>query len=116
MYSIVSPLHQELAALRHRVVDLEATLTVQQHDAQALRDAQDYTVKIVETIRDPLLVLTADLRVRLANPAFYHTFQMCPAETEGQLIYQLDKGQWDIPAFSCAARRSSRPPWSSACW
>ena len=32
----VSPLHQELAALRHRVTDLEAALTVQQHDAQAL--------------------------------------------------------------------------------
>ena len=48
---------------------------------------------------DPLLVLTADLRVRVANPAFYHTFQVRPAETEGQLIYQLDHGQWDIPAL-----------------
>ena len=95
----VSPFHQELAALHHRVADLEAALTVQQHDAQALRDAQEYAEKIVETIRDPLLVLTADLRVRVANPAFYHTFQVRPAETEGQLIYQLDHGQWDIPAL-----------------
>jgi hypothetical protein len=79
----VSPLHQELAALRHRVADLEAALTVQQPDAQALRDAQEYAEKIVETFRDPLLVLTADLCVRVANPAFYHTFQVCPAETEG---------------------------------
>ena len=37
----LSPLHQELAALRHRVADLEAALTVQQHDAQALREAQE---------------------------------------------------------------------------
>ena len=55
--------------------------------------------QIVETIRDPLLVLTADLRVQVANPAFYHTFQVHPAETDGQLIYQLDHGQWDIPAL-----------------
>ena len=59
----------------------------------------DYAEKIVETIRDPLLVLTADLRVQVANPAFYHTFQVHPAETEGQLIYQLGNGQWDIPAL-----------------
>ena len=38
-------------------------------------------------------------RVQVANPAFYHTFQVRPAETEGQLIYQLDHGQWDIPAL-----------------
>ena len=97
--ALLAPLHLELAALRHRVADLEAALAVQQRDAQALREAQDYAAKIVETIRDPLLVLTADLRVQVANPAFYHTFQVHPAETEGQLIYQLGNGQWDIPAL-----------------
>ena len=97
--ALLAPLHLELAALRHRVADLEAALAVQQRDAQALRGAQDYAEKIVETIRDPLLVLTADLRVQVANPAFYHTFQVHPAETEGQLIYQLGNGQWDIPAL-----------------
>ena len=95
----LSPLPQELAAFHHCVADPEAALPVQQHDAQALRDAQEYAEKIVETIRDPLLVLTADLRVQVANPAFYHTFQVHPAETEGQLIYQLGNGQWDIPAL-----------------
>jgi two-component system CheB/CheR fusion protein len=97
--ALLAPLPLELAALRHRVADLEAALAVQQRDAQALREAQDYAAKIVETIRDPLLVLTADLRVQVANPAFYHTFQVHPAETEGQLIYQLGNGQWDIPAL-----------------
>ena len=67
----VSPLPQDLAAFRHRVADPEAARTVPQHNAQALRDARVCGV-IVETIRDPLLVLTADLRVRVANPAFYH--------------------------------------------
>ena len=95
----ISPVHQELAALRHQVARLEAALAAQQHDAQALRDTTDYAAKIVETSRDPLLVLTADLRVRWANPAFYQTFQVRPVETEGQHLYQLGNGQWDIPAL-----------------
>jgi PAS domain-containing protein len=95
----ISPVHQELAALRHQVARLEAALAAQQHDAQALRDTTDYAAKIVETSRDPLLVLTADLRVRWANPPFYQTFQVRPVETEGQHLYQLGNGQWDIPAL-----------------
>jgi PAS domain-containing protein len=93
------PLHEEVAALRHRVASLEAALTAQQHGEQALREARDYAAQIVETIRDPLLVLTPDFRVQRANPAFYALFQVSPAETEGQSIYQIGNGHWDIPAF-----------------
>src|SRR4029077_16685774 len=52
---------------------------------------------IVDTVREPLLVLTADLRVRKANPSFYRTFKVTPEETVGQLIYDLGNQQWDIP-------------------
>jgi PAS domain-containing protein len=44
---------------------------------------------IVETIRQPLLILNGDLRVRSANRAFYETFRVEPAETEGRMIYEL---------------------------
>jgi PAS domain-containing protein len=54
---------------------------------------------IVDTIREPLLVLDPGLRVRSANRAFYHAFRVSPAETEGRLIYRLGDGQWDIPAL-----------------
>jgi PAS domain S-box-containing protein len=47
-------------------------------------------------VREPLLVLDADLRVRLASRSFYRVFQTTPGETEGQLIYELGNGQWDI--------------------
>jgi signal transduction histidine kinase len=94
-----TPFHQELAALRQRVAALEAALTAQQHDAQALREAKDAAEQIVETVREPLLVLTPDFRVQSANPAFYQLFQVRPTETEGQLIYQLGNGQWDMPAL-----------------
>ena len=94
-----TPFHQELAALRQRVTDLEAARTAQQHGAQALRVAKDAAEQIVETVREPLLVLTPDFRVQSANPAFYQMFQVRPTETEGQHIYQLGNGQWDLPAL-----------------
>jgi two-component system CheB/CheR fusion protein len=93
------PLPEEVATLHQRVAQLEAALTAQQHGEQALREAKDTAEQIVETIREPLLVLTPDFRVQSANPAFYQLFQVRPAETEGQSIYQLGNGQWDIPAL-----------------
>ena len=66
---------------------------------EALREAKVYAEKIVETLHEPLLVLTPDFRVQSANPAFYEGFEVLPAETEGRLIYDLGNGQWDIPAL-----------------
>ncbi|WP_439621016.1 sensor histidine kinase [Gemmata sp.] len=56
-----------------------------------------FAQSIVETVRHPLLVLDQELRVRGANAAFYRTFGVAPAETEGRLMYELGGGQWDIP-------------------
>src|SRR6202023_3533447 len=62
-----------------------------------VEDIQTYAQNIVDTVREPLLILDATLRVRSANRAFYQTFQVSPLETEGRLIYELGNGQWDIP-------------------
>lgn len=68
-------------------------------DVDLLKRAHEYTQSIVRTVREPLLVLDADLRVRTANDAFYRTFQVEPEATQGRLIYELGNGQWDIPAL-----------------
>jgi PAS domain S-box-containing protein len=52
---------------------------------------------IVETIREPLIVLGSDLRVLSANRSFYGAFKVKPEETIGNLIYDLGNRQWDIP-------------------
>ena len=62
-------------------------------------DIQSFAQNIVDTVREPLLILDADLRVRSANRAFYQTFQVSAEETENSLIYELGNGQWDIPAL-----------------
>src|SRR5881227_2650505 len=64
-----------------------------------VEDIQNYAMNIVDTVREPLLILDTTLRVRSANRAFYQTFQVSPAETENRLIYELGNGQWDIPAL-----------------
>jgi PAS domain S-box-containing protein len=64
-----------------------------------VEDIENYAQDIVDTVREPLLILDALLRVRSANRAFYQTFRVSPAETEGRLIYELGNGQWDIPAL-----------------
>jgi two-component system CheB/CheR fusion protein len=54
---------------------------------------------VVATVREPMLVLDAGLRVVLANSAFYRTFQVTPDATQGRLLYELGNRQWDIPAL-----------------
>jgi PAS domain S-box-containing protein len=64
---------------------------------QALRDALAFLEAIIDTIRDPLLVLDRDLRVVNVGREFYRTFRVAPEETEGKLVYELGNHQWDIP-------------------
>jgi len=97
--SPTSPLPQELAVLRQRVAALEAAQTAQAQRLQTLQDAQELAEKVIETIRDPLLILHPDLCVHAANPAFYQLFHVSPADTLGQRIYDLGNGQWAIPAL-----------------
>ncbi|HEU4456703.1 MAG TPA: response regulator [Longimicrobium sp.] len=60
---------------------------------------ETYAQDIVDTVREPLLILDPDLRVQSANRAFYQTFRVSCEETENRLIYELGNGQWDIPAL-----------------
>jgi two-component system CheB/CheR fusion protein len=62
-----------------------------------VQEALNYAQGIVETVREPLLVLDGDLKIKSANRSFYQTFQTTRPSTEGRLIYDLGDGQWDIP-------------------
>src|ERR1700752_3946021 len=62
-----------------------------------LDDARPLAQAIVDTVRDPLLVLDQDLRVVTANRAFYQAFRMNLQDIHGRPVYGLGDGQWDIP-------------------
>lgn len=63
----------------------------------ALQDALAYAESIVDTVREPMLVMDGQLRVRSANRSFYRTFRVSPEDTQGKLLYKLGDSQWDIP-------------------
>ena len=54
---------------------------------------------IVDTVREPLVVLDRDLRVMAASRSFYRTFAVEPRVTQGRKLYELGDGQWNIPAL-----------------
>jgi PAS domain S-box-containing protein len=59
--------------------------------------AREYAESIINTVREPLIVLNQNLRVVSASRSFYEFFKVKPEETMGQLIYDLGNKQWDIP-------------------
>jgi two-component sensor histidine kinase len=60
---------------------------------------------IVDTIREPLLVLDPDLRVVAASRSFYLKFHAEPQFTEGRLLSDLGEGQWNISALRAQLER-----------
>lgn len=62
---------------------------------QKVEEARDYAEAIVETVREPLVVLDEKLRIITANRSFYKIFRVNKVETEKKPIYEVGNGQWD---------------------
>ena len=52
---------------------------------------------LIDTVRSPLLLLDASLRVTRASQSFYAAFAMTPEDTIGASLLELADGAWDIP-------------------
>src|SRR5476649_2430820 len=63
---------------------------------------------IIDTVRDPLLVLDEDQRITVASRSFYQTFQLAGTEVRGQLIYDIDGGQWNIPELRAVLEKIAK--------
>ena len=63
----------------------------------AIADALAFAQGIVDTVREPVLVLDQELRVIAANRSFYSVFKVSAEDTQGRPLYALGNGQWDIP-------------------
>ena len=88
---------------RRRHSDFSDVTAIKQAEG-ILREAQAYFESIVQTVREPLVILDREFRVVSANGAFYETFGITPADAERQVIYGLGNGAWDIAAAARAAR------------
>ena len=59
--------------------------------------AQEYAEKIVDTVRDPLLVLDGTFKIDSASQSFYRVFSVNPVNLVGQNLFTIQNGQWDEP-------------------
>ena len=87
----------ELMELRSQDATQKKSLTGSLSAELVAEEASRYAESIVETVREPLLVIDADLKIISANRNFYRTFKVTPGETIGSFIYDLGNKQWDIP-------------------
>ena len=94
-------LNEELETGKEELQSSNEELTVVHQEMLGLNEkvsaARDYAEAVITTIRESLLVLDRNLRVKSANKAFYKTFRVNELETEGRLVYQLGDDQWNIP-------------------
>ena len=72
-------------------------ITERKNAERIIEDIREYNENIVNTIREPLIVLNGDLRVKSANKSFYNVFKVTPDVTIGRRIYNLGNKQWNIP-------------------
>lgn len=73
----------------------------QERDAQRLAArAAQVTKEIVDTIRDPLVILDEDLRITMASRNFFAIFGDAETEVLGKTIGDLMQGQWDVTALN----------------
>ncbi len=82
------------------LVDVDAL----KRGAVEVAEARDFADAIIETVREPLLVLDTELRVERANRTFYDSFRVRREETENRFLNDLGNGQWDIRALLEALR------------
>jgi two-component sensor histidine kinase len=80
------------------VGDAEITLTDNELFTE-IEEARAFAQAIIDTVREPFLVLDQDLRVLAASRSFYEKFKVSHDATQGRLLYALGDGQWDIPAL-----------------
>jgi len=78
------------------IVDITQEKQVAQELAVA-KVAQELAQSLANTVREPLIVLSGDLRIISANNAFYNMFQVSKEDSEKKLIYEIGNRQWDIP-------------------
>jgi len=94
-----------LSILPYRTLDNKidgVVLALQDIDAiksagEQLRKSSEFFRGVMDTVRQPLLVLDAQLCVIAANVSFQDAFQVSSGKTVGQFVYDLGNGQWNIP-------------------
>ena len=85
---------EELESSNEELITINQELQMRN---EQLAEVQEYSEAIFTTIRESLLILDKNLRIKNANSCFYKTFHVTEEETEGKLLYEVGNKQWNIP-------------------
>jgi two-component system CheB/CheR fusion protein len=85
---------EELQSINEEIIIVNKELLERN---EQLYNARTYADAIVSTIREPLLILDAGLRIRTASNIFYRRFKLNESQVENQFIYDIGEGSWNIP-------------------
>ncbi|OQP63378.1 hypothetical protein A3860_23815 [Niastella vici] len=103
-------LNEELETSKEEIQSTNEELTTLNQELQDRNDqlniARLYAESIIATIREPLIVLDKEMKVRTANQSYYKKFKTTEGDTEGQSFYQLGNRLWDIPELRSALENS----------
>jgi nitrate/nitrite-specific signal transduction histidine kinase len=91
--------------LRNRNEELSRLNEGIRNALQRAEEAGAYAGAVVETVRQPLLVLDRELRVQGANAAYYRASGTTPEQTAGKRIGELD-GWWELPGLQTALKQA----------
>jgi two-component system, chemotaxis family, CheB/CheR fusion protein len=96
-------LNEELETSKEEIQSTNEELTTLNQELfdqnEQLNLSRSYAESIVATIREPLIILDKDMRVRTANRSYYKKFRSTEEETEGKSFYLLGNKQWDVPGL-----------------
>ncbi len=85
---------EELQSVNEELTAINKGLLLRNAD---MKEAIAYSVAIVETIREPLILLDAKLRIHTVNKAFYQVFKLAPEYVEDYFLYEIDNRRWNVP-------------------
>ena len=91
------PAEELTTGLRVANEQVQQEMSEPQCAERTVQEAREYAESIVETVREPLVVLDANLKVISVNHSFCQTFKVTPEDAGGKLIYDLGNRQWNIP-------------------
>ena len=66
---------------------------------EKIQSALDYAEDIINTVHEPLVVLDENLKIISANRSFYETFDLLQSEIDGEKLYNVGGGAWNIPSL-----------------
>ena len=96
-------LNEELETAKEELQSTNEELISANRELQSknvsLAQSRNFAMSIVETVRVPLLVLDGELRIRTVNESFSKAFLIAPGDAEGQLLFSLGGGGWNIPGL-----------------